>query len=424
MRGRRRIAILLAGGLCLPALSAIPAMAAPDPPVQVDSDSADLDYFQFADDNHQAQDDVSGDNFLTFGTHRAPKASSAQEGTAQAFISQASSLETSGQLPFPISPINDIAMDGTSTSHATATGNGPAVPDADSDGSFSVDLTTTVPVPVFFSGFIQATNTDPNDSCASVTVDLIGSTVHRHFHVFSGECTPTKPHSQGWAESFTLPADDEIELAVEYSTEVDDVLPGEPKAVSESATVSLNLALFPPTATFSQSLSGSTASFDGSGSSAASPGGQIAKWKWTFGDGKTATTTTPKVKHVYPASPSRVRTYTVTLQVVDGTGGLSPPITHKVLGTAVSATVKKTAADLTVSATVKPSRAGRHAVVTLLRKRNGKFRKVSALHTILSHSSMLSAIFRRQPAGKCRIVARYPGDPTHLAGQATKAFAC
>jgi len=424
MRGRRRIAILLAGGLFLPALSAIPAMAVPLPPVQVENDSADLDYFQFADNDHQVQDSVSGDNFLTFGTHRAPKASSAQEGTAQSFINQASSLETTGQPPFPISPISDIALDGTSTSHATATGNGPAVPVADADGSFSVDLTTTVAVPAFFSGFIQATNTDPNDSCASVTVDLVGSHISRHFHVFSGECTPTKPHSLGWAESFTLPANDEVELQVEYSSEVDDVVPGEPKAVSESATVSLNLALFPPTAKFSQSLSGSTASFDGSASSAASPGGQIATWKWTFGDGKTATTTTPKVKHVYPVSPSRVRTYTVTLQVIDGGGGLSPPITHKVLGTAVSANVKTTAADLTVSATVKPNRSGRHALVTLLRKRSGKFRKVSTLHKILSHSSKLSATFRRQPAGKCRILARYPGDPTHLAGEATKTFAC
>lgn len=417
---------MLAAGLSLPALQAMYAApaAAAGAAVSLGSDSATLDTFQFVDDQQQADSDASGDDFLTFGEHRGPKKSNGLEGTAAGFVSEAASVETPGQPPFPLSPLNDLAVTGISTSNATATGNGKAVPVADADGSFQASIDTTAPVPVFFSGFIQATNTDPNDSCASVTVDLTGGTFSRHFKAFKGDCPDSGPRQKGWAESFTLPGGVEYGLDVEYSSEVDDVVPGEPKSVSESASVSLNLSFFPPSAGFTETLSGSVAHFNGSGSAAASTRGPIKKWKWTFGDGKTATTSAPKVNHTYPKSPRGPGTYTVTLQVIDSGGGVSPTARHTINGTAVSIGVKKKPTKLNVSATVKPRRAGHFVTVTLSREHGGKFRAVDSRHKTLSRQSKLHLTFPRPTGGRCRVTTKYAGDSTHLASQKSKTFAC
>jgi YVTN family beta-propeller protein len=71
-----------------------------------------------------------------------------------------------------------------------------------------------------------------------------------------------------------------------------------------------------PTAAFSLAAApvGSSSSFDGSGSS--SPVGTIASYHWDFGDGQSATTTTPLITHVY-ATPS---SYTAGLTVTNAAG--------------------------------------------------------------------------------------------------------
>ncbi|MCW2527231.1 MAG: hypothetical protein JWM76_2091 [Pseudonocardiales bacterium] len=68
-----------------------------------------------------------------------------------------------------------------------------------------------------------------------------------------------------------------------------------------------------PTAAFTSSVSGATASFNAGGSSDSD--GTIASYAWTFGDGTTGTGVT--TSHAYTVS----NTYTVTLTVTDNRGG-------------------------------------------------------------------------------------------------------
>ena len=69
-----------------------------------------------------------------------------------------------------------------------------------------------------------------------------------------------------------------------------------------------------PTSLFTFSISGMKATFDGSGSS--SPAGDVVEYRWDFGDGTTATTTTPVTSHTYKKSG----THAVTLTVVNSEG--------------------------------------------------------------------------------------------------------
>ena len=89
----------------------------------------------------------------------------------------------------------------------------------------------------------------------------------------------------------------------------------------------------PPTATFTSSSSGLTASLNGAASS--DPDGSIASWSWDFGDGTQGTGAT--AQHTYPAAG----TYTVTLRVTDSGGATAT----RSASVAVSTTSSGTAAD-------------------------------------------------------------------------------
>jgi hypothetical protein len=86
-------------------------------------------------------------------------------------------------------------------------------------------------------------------------------------------------------------------------------------AVPESVTVTGC-----PTAVLAKPVvQGTSASFDGSGSSTAVTGRTITHWDWTFGDGTKAVTTIPTVSHKYaPGS-----TYAASLVVRDSAGARS-----------------------------------------------------------------------------------------------------
>jgi len=72
--------------------------------------------------------------------------------------------------------------------------------------------------------------------------------------------------------------------------------------------------LISPVSDYSYSISGLTVNFDAS--SSYDPDGQIIKYEWDFGDGTSATTSSPIVQHTYTQSGN----YTVTLTVTDNDG--------------------------------------------------------------------------------------------------------
>jgi PKD repeat protein len=81
-----------------------------------------------------------------------------------------------------------------------------------------------------------------------------------------------------------------------------------------------------PVADFTPRPDGRTVAFDGSKSYDPDGGDSVRSWQWTFGDGSSTTTSTPRVSHTYPA----VRTYTATLRVVDSRGAVSAPVSRTV----------------------------------------------------------------------------------------------
>ncbi len=87
---------------------------------------------------------------------------------------------------------------------------------------------------------------------------------------------------------------------------------------TDQATVAINATAANPTASFTKSTASGIApqpvSFNGSGSSDPNPGGSIASYAWTFGDGGTATGATPS--HTYTTTG----TFTVGLTVTSNYG--------------------------------------------------------------------------------------------------------
>ena len=416
-------AVLAMAGLALPALKT-PALAT-TPVVTADGDSVEIGANQFVNGstNRFVGDDKT--DVLSYAGHRAPAKMTGPEGTASAFVSEASTLETPTSPPFPLQPLNDVAVSGTATAGATSTGKGTAVPNSDSQGLFDVTFELSQPTPVFFSGSLSTANNDAADSCSEASVDLNGpdATNSRHIHAHRGTgCSVSGPRSTGFAETVTLAAGD-YDLAIDYDTEVD-ADPGEAATRSGRATMSMNLSFMPPTAAFTTKIAGSKATFNG-GSSAAGPAARpLASYKWTFGDGKSATTSSPTVSHSYQKSPANVRNYTVALQVVDTGGAVSAPVSHTVHGTATTEGVSKTTAKVKAAGKVSPGRAGKHVVVTLSRKSGGRFHVLATHRPTLSSTSHYATSFARPNPGTCRLTARYPGDSTHLASQRTRSFAC
>jgi hypothetical protein len=179
-----------------------------------------------------------------------------------------------------------------------------------------------------------------------------------------------------------------------------------------------------PDARFTGDLHGSTVTFDGSESTTPLPGRHVAAWTWAFGDGTTATTSTPTVAHAYPTSPPMPRDYTITLGVTDSAGALSSVTRLTIHGTATEFTVARTASVIKVAGSVRPARPRQHVEVTLLRKTGGGFHILASRTLTLTATSHFSTRFARPARGTCRIRARFPGDHDHLASQLARTFAC
>lgn len=83
---------------------------------------------------------------------------------------------------------------------------------------------------------------------------------------------------------------------------------------------------------------------------------------------------------------------------------------------------------------VSPARAGKHVVLRLFRKRSGAWVRLGSKRGALSGKtdsngdgftdSRYATSFRRARSGRCRIVARYPGDKRFSSSSTTKLFRC
>jgi glucose/arabinose dehydrogenase len=82
-----------------------------------------------------------------------------------------------------------------------------------------------------------------------------------------------------------------------------------------------------PVADFTQRPDGLAVTLDGEGSYDPDSGDRVASYHWDFGDGTSATTTTPRTTHTYAAAG----THTATLTVTDTRGATSAPVSKSVL---------------------------------------------------------------------------------------------
>jgi hypothetical protein len=223
--------------------SAVPAGAA-GAVVSVSGDSASIDTLQSVDTDppHQRFRQKNGQDFVGFSESLSPATLTGIPGSADAFVSQASSVITPS-FSTPFSPVRGIGVSGRLTAKSHKNNNGAAyVPFASPEGSFSADFSSTDPIPIQFAGFMQGASTDPDD-CTSISVELSGP-FNRTFEAGGGgDCSAGVPHQKGWVVERTVPAGD-YSLNVDYDTTVDPEQPG--RTDRAHGAVDVALAFFPP----------------------------------------------------------------------------------------------------------------------------------------------------------------------------------
>ena len=418
------VAATTAAGLVAAASAAATATASA-PVVSLNGTTADVTTTSFIDATHQSITDLPANDFLAFSGDPTPSNASIGDTSAVGTASQSTSVGAPSGQPFPVQGINSIHVEGSSNAVVTATAGDAAVPVATAGGRFGAEFATSGTVPVLFSGTLQTTNADVNDTCAFAEVTITGP-VSRTFDAGTGDACAagTTPNGQ-WSQSISLPAGT-YRLDVTYFATVDDqvVTKMEPASLASATGASVALTFFPPTAAFTTSLSGSVAVFDASTSAPGAGHSPLTTWIWDFGDGGRAVTSQPLVKHTFPASPTAAPTYRVTLQVVDAGQGVSKFVSHGVAGTAVAFTLSRTTSSLHVTGSVRPSRAGHQVVVSLARKVGGTFTTLSTRRPALSSLSRFASTMARPMAGTCRVRVRYAGDATHLAALSQHIFSC
>ena len=90
----------------------------------------------------------------------------------------------------------------------------------------------------------------------------------------------------------------------------------------------------------------------------------------------------------------------------------------------ISVAKAKTAEKINVSGRVTPNHAGDEVRVTLLRKKDGRFKRIHKATPTLNAESRYHKSFARPDGGTCRVKAVWPGDADHKTDSAKKTFAC
>jgi hypothetical protein len=86
--------------------------------------------------------------------------------------------------------------------------------------------------------------------------------------------------------------------------------------------------------------------------------------------------------------------------------------------------ITKSKNSIEATGAVTPNQATQQLMVTLLKKRGGDFAVLARQAPLLDAASTYRTSFARSSGGTCKVVARYPGDVSHLASETTQQFSC
>ena len=118
----------------------------------------------------------------------------------------------------------------------------------------------------------------------------------------------------------------------------------------------------------------------------------------------------------------------IRFTVSDGTltdfEDITVTVSNVVRTTKTSLSVKKTRRRITASGAVTPTPQRGKVIVSLYRKRGGKFRRLDTNRPSLSATSKYQTRFSRPRAGRCRIIARFPGSTEGTQSSIKKTFRC
>lgn len=92
--------------------------------------------------------------------------------------------------------------------------------------------------------------------------------------------------------------------------------------------------------------------------------------------------------------------------------------------TSLTLSIRKTTTRVKASGALSPAHPGKTVAVSLYRKRDGVFRRLSTKSVTLNLASAYATSFSRPRPGSCKVTARFPGDTDHLASSKSVTFRC
>jgi Ca2+-binding RTX toxin-like protein len=167
--------------------------------VTVTTDSADLFTDQSLPPDKLRSRNKSGTDFFRFAESLSPATLTAPGGSSESFVSQASTIETPAQPPFPVTPVRAISTSGrglVKTAYSASTGF-----ETDAESGFSAGFQVDVPTPFLFDGSLITHDTDRHD-CSDASVSLSS---YLFIANDGGECGGPGPASKSFVVTGVLP---------------------------------------------------------------------------------------------------------------------------------------------------------------------------------------------------------------------------